>query len=410
MKKILSLFLVVSILLTSCTNLEKGKLSEKNGDGGTNIEDVQKTPDKDSEENSDKGAKETLGTDSQESAKNIKTVKQYDDIRYYEGSNRKEVYEESEYNKEDIVTFTFNEDTILKGNEALQKEIMERGKRPGLGIKSIHEQGITGKGVNVAIIDQNLLLNHPEFAGKIAAYYDTGCEEDENSGSMHAPAVASILVGESIGVAPGAKVYFAAAPSWLGDSEYYAKGLYWIIDENKKLPEGEKIRVVSVSAAPSGRGTPFTKNIEMWDEAVLAAQNEGILVLDCRSDEKTGIMAPAYYDPEDPDNILKCKGGFPDENYNYVVPGSEIGVPTSYRTVAEEYVEGEPSYQYTGKGGLSWGIPYAAGVLALGWEIKPDLDNDQIIKILFDTCTKANDGSNMINPPAFIEAIQKLNN
>ena len=282
---------------------------------------------------------------------------------------------------------------------------MNNGKDPGLGIRELHEEGITGKGINVAIIDQNLLLHHPEFDGKIAEYYDTGCGQPANSGSMHAPAVTSILVGNTIGVAPDAKVYFAAAPSWKGDSEFYAKGLYWIIEENKKLPEGEKIHVVSVSAAPSGNGSPFISNLNMWDEAVLAAQDEGILVLDCRNNEDTGIIAPAFYNPENPDNIAMCTGGFPTSTY--VIPSSNIGVPTSYRTVAEEYWEGSPSYQYTGQGGLSWGIPYAAGVLALGWQVNPTLDNAQIVQILFETCSIANDGSNIINPIAFIDAVKK---
>jgi subtilisin family serine protease len=393
MRSILSLFLVVIILLTGCTRLKEEGLPEQSKEVGTNMEDTQKTPD----------------ITQQKSIENIKTVKPYDDIRYFDWvDGRKSTYEESEYNKEDIFTFRFNKETVLKGNEDYQAQIMENGKNPGLGIRDIHKQGITGKGINVAIIDQNLLLNHPEFAGKVVAYYDTGCEVGEDEGSMHAPAVTSILVGNEIGVAPDAKVYFAAAPSWTGDSEFYAKGLYWIIEENKKLPVGEKIRVVSVSAAPSGNGTPFTKNLEKWDEAVLAAQNDGILVLDCRMNKETGFIAPAYYDPEDPDDISKCKGGFPTSKNKYIVPKTEIGVPTSYRTVAEEYTEGTPSYQYTGQGGLSWGIPYAAGVLALGWQINPDLDKDQIVKILFDTCSKSNDGSNIINPPAFIDAIQKL--
>lgn len=338
----------------------------------------------------------------------LKTVKPYNDIRYFDWleKNNKEIYEVNEYNQEDICTFTFNQGTILKGHEDLQRKIMENGKNPGLGIRLIHEQGITGKNINVAIIDQNLLLNHPEFCGKITAYYDTGCNLDHDRGSMHAPAVTSLLVGDSIGVAPDAKVYYAAAPSWNGDSEYYAKGLYWIIEENKKLPDGEKIRVVSVSAAPSGEETLFTKNLHMWDEAVFAAQEEGILVLDCRINSETGIIAPAFYDPDDPDNVHKCIGGFPTSVYK--VPSSEIGVPTSYRTVAEEYFEGSPSYQYTGQGGLSWGIPYAAGVLALGWQVNPSLNNDQILQLLFDTCTIANDGSNIINPPAFIEAVKGI--
>ncbi|MGN6713928.1 S8 family serine peptidase [Anaerocolumna jejuensis] len=329
-------------------------------------------------------------------------LKPYDDIRAFD---EVKIFKKNEYDAKDIITFTFNKGTVLKGSEKRQAEIMKNGKNPGLGIRELHKKGITGKGINVAIIDQNLLLHHPEFDGKIAKYYDTGCEQDPNSGSMHAPAVTSILVGNKIGVAPDAKVYFAAAPSWKGDSEYYAKGLYWIIEENKKLPEGKKIRVVSVSAAPSGKGSPFTKNLKMWDEAVLAAQDDGILVLDCRNTETTGIIAPAFYNPEKPDNISMCTGGFPTSKY--VVPSTQIGVPTSYRTVAEEYREGSPSYQYTGQGGLSWGIPYATGVLALGWQVNPALDKDQMVQILFKTCSTANDGSNIINPAAFIDAVKK---
>lgn len=330
------------------------------------------------------------------------SLKPYDDIRAI--FDKEKVFEESEYSSHDIITFTFNVGTVLKGNEKLQEEIMNNGKNPGLGIKELHKEGITGKGINVAIIDQNLLLHHPEFDGKIVEYFDTGCGQEVNSGSMHAPAVTSVLVGDTIGVAPDAKVYFVAAPSWNLDSEFYAKGLYWIIEKNKELPKDEKIRVVSVSAAPSGDGSPFTQNLNMWDEAVLAAQDEGILVLDCRNNEKTGIIAPAFYDPEYPNNVSMCTGGFPTSTF--VIPSSHIGVPTSYRTVAEEYWEGSPSYQYTGQGGLSWGIPYAAGVLALGWQVNPTLDKDQIVQILFETCSIANDGSNIINPVTFIDAVK----
>lgn len=331
-------------------------------------------------------------------------VKPYEDIRYFEGSGRKKTFEESEYNKDDIITFTFNQDTVLMGNEEVQVQTMENGKNPGLGIRGIHDEGITGKGVKVAIIDQNLLLNHPEFSGKITAYYDTGCEQEEGVGSMHAPAVTSLLVGNTIGVAPDAEVYFAAAPSWKNDSEFYAKGLYWLIEENKKLPDNGKIRVVSVSAAPSGEGSLFTTNTNMWEEAVLAAQNEGILVLDCRDDKKTGIFAPAFYNPASPDDVSLCSGGFPATPRP--VPAWQIGVPASYRTVAEEYMEGSPSYQYTGQGGSSWATPYAAGVLALGWQINPNLENEQIIQILFDTCLIIQDGSRIINPAAFIDAVE----
>lgn len=330
----------------------------------------------------------------------------YADIRYIEEfpdcSTR--VYHEDEYREEDIVTFTFNADTVLEGNEELAAKTLEDGKNPGLGVRALHERGITGEGVNVAIIDQNLLLDHPEFSGKIAAYLDTGCDMPSDIGSMHAPAVTSILVGESIGVAPGARVYFAAVPSWLKDSAYFAKALDWIVAENEKLPEGEKIRLVSVSAAPSGEGSPYTENTQMWVEAVQAAQEAGILVIDCRSGEKTCFVGPAYFDPQDRDAVSLCKGGFPDSTGR--MPADRIGAPVSYRTVAEEYVADKPSYQYDAHGGLSWGVPYVAGLLALGWQVNPELSNEEIVRILFDTAFVDNEGNRVVNPPAFIEAIE----
>ena len=333
-------------------------------------------------------------------------VEPYADIRYFEDDpGSKEVYEAGTFREEDIYTFTFNEGTVLEGSEELQAQIMEEGKNPGLGVRALHEQGITGEGVRVAIIDQNLLLDHPEFAGKIEDYYDTGCDQPADSGSMHAPGVTSLLVGESIGVAPGATVYFAAAPSWNGDSAYYADGLNWIVEQNEKLPEGEKIRVVSVSAAPSGEWSPFTENLEMYDQAVEAAQAAGIVVLDCRTGEETGFIASAFFDPTAREDPTACTGGWPSNPMT--VSSSEIGVPCSYRTVAEEYWEGETSYQYDGSGGLSWGIPYAAGVLALGWQVAPELDGETMLQLLKDSCATAHDGSRIIDPAAFIEAVRE---
>ena len=187
--------------------------------------------------------------------------------------------------------------------------------------------------------------------------------------------------------------------------EPYADGLNWIVEQNEKLPEGEKIRVVSVSAAPSGEGSPFTENLELWDQAVEAAQAAGIVVLDCRTGEETGFIASAFFDPTAREDPTACTGGWP-SNPMTVSP-SEIGVPCSYRTVAEEYWEGETSYQYDGSGGLSWGIPYAAGVLALGWQVAPELDGETMLQLLKDSCATARDGSRIIDPTAFIEAVRE---
>jgi len=311
-------------------------------------------------------------------------------------------YAPDEYVEEDIFTYIFNTNTKLLNCEKKQKLILEKGMNPGLGIRGLHKQGITGKNVTAAIIDQNLLLNHPEFKGKIIEYFDTGCEQAADSGSMHAAAVAGLFVGENIGTAPDARLYFAAVPSWKGDSKYFAEALLWIIETNRKLPQNQKIRVVSVSASPSGYDF-YKYNQNMWIEAVNIALSEGILVIDCREDESTGFISPAFYDLDYPDDITKCKTGF--ANKIFAIQKNNIGVPSCRRTVAEEYTEGNPMFAYHGQGGLSWAIPYAAGVLCLGWQINPLLTAAEIKNILFQSCYIDENKSRIINPVDFISNI-----
>lgn len=283
-------------------------------------------------------------------------------------------------------------------------DILERAKDPGLGVRELHSQGITGKGVNVAIIDQPLYDDHPEFKGKIVAYRDFECKSES---SMHGPAVMSLLVGETIGTAPGARVYYAATPTWNADAAYQAKALDWIIEENSKLPSEEKIRVVSISGAPSGQGSPFTKNNDKWDKTVERAEKEGILILDCTEDN--GIIGPAFFsDMNDIDNVEKCLPGFPGMGFE-AQKTNKIMVPTSPRTTAEECVKGNCSYQYTGRGGLSWAIPYCAGVLAMGWQISPELTSDEIVEILFNSAYE-NSGIKIIYPGEFIKLVRERKN
>jgi len=290
------------------------------------------------------------------------------------------------------------------GNEALAAQIMEWGKNPGLGVRGLHRQGITGKGVTVAIIDASLLLDHPEYAGKVIQYLDIYKELPLDEGSMHGPAVTSLLAGETTGTAPGARLFFVATPS-LNDAQPYALAINWLVSENEKLPAGQKIRVVSVSSTPSGPGSDF-ENPAAWDAAVQRAAAAGILVLD--NGLANGITAPCYLDLENPDDPGACYPGWPSGAPAHSIYPNLIYVPASRRTTAEEYQQGEYSYQYTGEGGASWEVPYVSGVLALGWQVRPELTNDEILKLLFDSAHVRPDGARIIDPPAFIEAIKAL--
>ena len=325
-------------------------------------------------------------------------VKLYDDVREKDLS----VYGVS-LGEPTILTLWFNKTTKWFGNDgSIAQRILEIGKNPGLGVRGLHSRGVTGKGVNVAIIDQNMLTDHPEFIGKVVKYKDFGTKQSPNEGSMHGPAVTSLLVGETIGTAPDASVYYASAPSWLGDAQYYADALIWIISENALLPADQKIRVVSVSAAPSGPGTPFSKNNKAWDAAVQEATAQGILVLDCSNDR--GITAPCHYTITDQENPSGCIPGYP--GVEQLPKTDRIFIPSSYRTTAEEYYKGDYDYQYDAAGGLSWTTPYLAGVLAMGWQLRPDLTGDELLQIIYDTAYKWDENIKIINPPAFIEGVE----
>ena len=332
----------------------------------------------------------------------VTSVKAFDDVR------RKDMSKLDLSGRKGLVaTLTFNQKTVWPEPakmppDSKPEEVLKDAMNPGLGIRKLHQQGITGKGVNVAIIDQPLYLDHPEFAGKILAYHDTGCGTQS---SMHGPAVASLLVGTNCGTAPDARLYYAAAPSWKRDTAYEAKALDWIIAQNKNLPASKKIRVVSVSAAPSGPGAPRDRNQHMWDQACARAEAAGILVLDCTRHH--GFIGPCWYDARTAESVTRCTPGFRGRQGPRAWPG-KILVPSSPRTTAEQRDKGDFSYQYCGRGGLSWAIPYCAGVLALGWQVNPDLGPVQMRDLLFKSAYTKKGGARIIYPRKFIQLVKNI--
>jgi subtilisin family serine protease len=131
------------------------------------------------------------------------------------------------------------------------------------------------------------------------------------------------------------------------------------------------------------------------------AENEGILVLDCTVDH--GRVFAGYYDLASPDDITKFSLGFP--SAETTVTTRLLYAPTSNRTTAEEYFQGEYANQFTGQGGLSWAIPYVTGVLALGWQLRPELTGEQMLTLAFASAYEK-DGAKIIDPPAFIEKVR----
>lgn len=283
------------------------------------------------------------------------------------------------------------------------KKIMEIGKDPGLGIKELHKAGITGKGVKVAIIDQPLLTGHEEYKNKAVKYTMVGAgkEELKDNGwktSGHGPAVASLFVGKSCGVAPGASLYYWAEPMWKMDYKYPIDILEEIITYNKNKPLADKIRVVSFSLGYC----PDFKNFKLWNPALKKAKENGLIVIHCGKDY-FGAACPVGKDRNDSKNYTACSF---QKNESKAFFSKMLGIPIDNRTYASGF-GGNKDYSFDGVGGYSWGAPYLAGVITLGLQINPNLTEDTIYKYLRETGTPFNGGF-VINPPKFIQKIKQI--
>jgi serine protease AprX len=273
-------------------------------------------------------------------------------------------------------------------------EFIENAKNPGLGVRSLHENGIDGSGVGLAIIDQPLLLGHVEYTSKIRRYDETGL--GDMSPQMHGSPVTSIAVGENIGVAPCASLTYFAVPTWEQDNMPYIIALKKIFELNECLPEKEKIRVVSISTG----AFPGQSHYEGWKEILEQADLRGILVVTC--DQATldyGILA--LKPGKNPDEPKSYEPGY------YSSEGDMIRVPGANKTLASHI--GTDVYTFDRKGGMSWGAPYIAGLAALAFQVDPEIKPGEIIRLLLETVTETESGP-IVNPTGFIAAIQKKAN
>jgi len=360
---------------------------------------------------------------------------------------------------EDLVTVDFDTKTKWPGPERLPagfdpETLLEECKDPGLGIRELHREGVDGRGIKVAIIDQALsskrgeFVAHDEYAAQVSDYKEFGMPENEDT-SMHGPAVASLLVGKTCGVAPGAELVYRAVPS-VDDSKterdfgVWADALSDIIRQNESLPPEEKIRIVSCSIGY--REENPEPGLGRWIETIKKAEESGIIVVDVV--DRNGIDfigAGTSGDKADPegyrralfmkereddafDAIFAESGGdveaimrkvrevkrddfasVPDavlrEKIEQALKVREILVPCDFRTMASNAGPGE--YMYNGKGGMSWSVPYLAGLYALAFQVDPHITKEAIADLVNKTAVVNKKGLRVIDPKGFIEAVQE---
>ena len=244
-------------------------------------------------------------------------------------------------------------------------------------LKSIHDQGITGKGVTIAVLDGAVNPSIPELKGANIQDRTPCVMTSAPENAAHGTTVAQILVSPEFGVAPGATLYTYTIPlygdspgsnctisGWTGEA---VNDTPLLIEQ--AINDGADIITISSSFGD-------TESIDLrW--AMARALAEGVIVVAAMGNETT----------ENPTDTLALWRGIcgigATTRYNSLTEYTNWGnglLTTALGTVVTRDVS-------TGRveeaEGTSFATPIIAGFLALGWEhFDEDVSADQMLQAL----------------------------
>ena len=251
-------------------------------------------------------------------------------------------------------------------------------------------QGLTGNGVGVAVLDTGI-YPHIDFGQRIAAFYDVIRKRrepyDDNGHGTHISAIiggsGEASDGRYCGVAPGCHIISVKVLDSKGGG--YASdvlmGLRWIREHKERLG----IRVVNISVGSYSRrnmseNSALVRGVDAaWDDGlvvVVAAGNNGpgrmtvttpgisrkVITVGCSDDDKeVNVMGTKMvdYSGRGPTGACVCKP-------EILAPGASI------ISCCNELC------RYSVKSGTSMATPMVAGAIALLLEKYPDMSNRDV--------------------------------
>lgn len=304
---------------------------------------------------------------------------------------------------------TFSKETIEQFHP---EQILERGKNFGLGLS---ETGLTGKGIHIAIRDENCNpyltdANIVEYTkikdGK--TYNEVNPDDVEH---MHGVTTVSLLASKTCGVAKDSFVHFFSSSDSIDKTIDKSIVLYveHIVAYNQKCTEenreSDMILVASGSWGDKSFETHRDKLREVGCELVCANnfnKNFGEF-----TNNGGNIENPLEMPQDKIDEFIE---EFPNHEgqIRTVTQNDKIKIPIS-RTYHQVGIEdgGKPIFKYQSAFSTSWGVPQVAGLLAVFKEIDRNLTFEQFLECAERTATDRN-GMKIINPQGIYLEIDRM--
>lgn len=288
---------------------------------------------------------------------------------------------------------------------ALSQVSVDHVSRPN-GLDALHGNGVTGKGVTVAVIDSGI-SSHKDFGNRIKAFRDftsgRTVPKKEVDKTGHGTHVAGIIAGsgESVkGIAPEAELVGCR----ISTPEQAVKAIDWVIANKEKY----SIDILNLSLGVSAPRNPAD---DLFRQAAERAVDAGILVVaaagnECQSEVcESTITSPgnspkvitvgalddqANFNPAD-DRIYASSsngtvtGGKPD----LVAEGVKVLAPLAKGSDFAKTLSG--TALYVALSGSSQAAPMVAGALALMRQVNPNLNQDKAKELLKRTASKLDD-------------------
>lgn len=250
---------------------------------------------------------------------------------------------------------------------------------------------VKGEGVLVGVLDSGCDSTHPELSGKVqsfASFDSYGRKTGQTVASDsdgHGTSVCSVVCGETLGVAPKAKLIVGSViPDGSGNISQILGGLQWITDPDDDPSTDDYPRVVNMSFGASG-------TMDYLKTAIKNLRKLGILPVASIGNDGEGSSSNPGNMPEvlsvgSVDYGLKASGFSggaevvwenEDDSLTLVkpdlcAPGENIRVATPRRT-------------YDVADGTSFSSPHVVGICALLLEKRPDISPEDLTYLLTKT-------------------------
>ncbi|MBW2737535.1 MAG: S8 family serine peptidase [Deltaproteobacteria bacterium] len=257
-----------------------------------------------------------------------------------------------------------------------------------IGVDAARVLGIDGTGIRIGHLDTGINADHPDFGGKLIAWAEFDADGErveslpyESHYLGHGTHVASIMVGETTGVAPGAELISALVlPDGCGTLEQVLSGMQWVLDPDDDPDTDDGAQVVNMSWGMEGPSLVLNEAVaNMIDAGVLpvcAIGNSGIGLTYSPANVPAAVGVGAV---DETDSVASFSGGgivwWDDSSVikpDITAPGvSILGLGN----------DGE----YQSLSGTSLAAPHVAGVAALLLQNNTELNLFQMKRFLLRT-------------------------